>query len=113
MTMNYGSGSVLKQYEQYAKESTLAPPVAPMRDGSVAMEIRDLHAQLQALDDVTGELRQVLDSLMVDRPRPDNAIKESANPTDRCKVAGEIHAAVDLARNITAKCNDMICCLDI
>lgn len=107
----YGSSGVLTQY---AKESTLAPPGAPMRDGAVATEIRDLHAQLQALDDVTGKLRQVLDDLIVNRPQPMRAeciAKDS--PVDRCKVAGEIHAAVNLACNITAKCNDMLCCLDL
>lgn len=83
------------------------------REGTVAAEIRDLHAQLQQLDDVTGKLRVRLDELMVQRPTKEIGTPEEDDPVSRCKVAGEIHAAVGLAFNITAKVTDMLCCLDL
>lgn len=103
--------------ERYGSTHHLAnqpPACSDIREGTVAAEIRDLHAQLQALDDVTGKLRQILEPLIVNRPRPGtNEATGPCNPIDRCKVSGEIRAAVDLACNITAKCNDMLCSLDL
>lgn len=90
-----------------------AAPPSDIREGTVVAEIRDLHAQLQALDDVTGKLRQRLDAVMVPRPVSNQAGGGPSNPISRCEVAGGIHAAVDLACNITAKVNDMLCCLEL
>jgi|SRR6185503_1958438 len=107
----YGSNSVLAQPYQGAQTNAPTPDV---REGTVSAELRDLHAQLQALDDVTGKLRQRLDAVMVPRPVSTQAVGGGpANPISRCEVAGGIHAAVDLACNITAKCNDMLCCLEL
>ena len=106
MNSCYGSSSVL------TKSAGASCDVAP-RSPTVTAEIKDLHTQLQALDDVTGKLRQILDPLMVNRPQPAEVCAQGVSPIPRCTIAGEIHAAVDLACNITAKCNDMLCCLDL
>lgn len=109
MAPGYGSNAVLTQYSGV---QATAPP-ADIREGTVAAEIRDLHAQLQALDDVTGKLRLRLEGVVVQRPTAQAVQGTPANAISRCGIAGEIHAAVDLACNITAKCNDMLCCLEL
>ena len=99
----------------YGSSSHLAPssPATEIREGSVLAEIRELHAQLQQLDDLTGKLRSKLSPAMLDRPLAQGAQGPVGNPIQRCEVAGQIHAAVDLACNISAKVTDMLCCLEL
>ena len=93
---------------------TMSAPACDVREGTIGAEIRDLHAQLQAMDDVTGQLRLRLENVVLNRPTGSNKCDAApCNPVQRCEVAGQIHAAVDLACNITAKVNDMLCSLEI
>ena len=99
----------------YGSSHHLAPSAdgpRDIREGTVVAEIRDLHAQLQALDDVTGKLRSRLCAVVVDRPTAAQC-EAPKDPVQRCELAGQIHAAVDLACNITCKVNDMLCCLEL
>jgi len=99
--------------ERYGSSHHLAnQTVSSIREATVSAEIRDLHSQLQALDDVTGKLLARLEGVFVERPAAAQ-VDAPAAPIVRCKLAGEIHAAVDLACNVTAKVNTILCGLEL